>query len=120
MGIKTFQHKCMSWSTRNLGTVQRTQIIKKTNANDLLTIQKTLHVDEFKKFENGLCHPPKKAVAATELITNMLTYSLRKKNAYLAPEYSVTKPATSSDSDSGRSKGVLFVSARALMKNITN
>ncbi len=35
------------------------------------------------------------------------------------PEYSVAKPATSSDSASGRSNGVRFPSASAEMKNTT-
>ena len=42
-----------------------------------------------------------------------------KKNDQRMPEYSVMKPATSSDSASGRSKGARFVSARMATKNST-
>ena len=87
--------------------------------NVLLNIQNNPQLGEFKKFGKGLCQPPKKAVALSALTTNIFAYSLKKKIAYLVPEYSVTNPATSSDSDSGRSKGVLLVSARVLMKKIT-
>jgi hypothetical protein len=68
----------------------------------------------------GLCHPPRNAVAAKPLTTNMFAYSLKKKTAHLNPEYSVIQPATNSDSASGISKGVLLVSATALIKNIKN
>ena len=40
--------------------------------------------------------------------------------AKLMPLYSTKKPATSSLSPSGRSKGARFVSASALMKKMTN
>ena len=83
-----------------------------------MSIQTTLHAGEFKKLGNGLCHPPKNAVALTAQTINIFAYSLKKNNAYRVPEYSVTKPATNSDSDSGRSKGVLFVSASVLIKNM--
>ena len=109
---------CINWSTRNLGTVHLTHIITKTSARVFESIQKTLQAGEFNKFGNGLCHPPKNAVALTAQTTNIFAYSLKKKSAYLVPEYSVTKPATSSDSDSGRSNGVLLVSAKVLIKNI--
>ena len=41
----------------------------------------------------------------------MFAYSPRKKSAHFIPEYSVWKPATSSDSASGRSNGLRLVSA---------
>ncbi len=50
----------------------------------------------------------------------MFTYSAKKKKAHLKPVYSVWKPLTSSDYASAKSKGVLFVSATALKKNIKN
>src|SRR3972149_11287048 len=65
------------------------------------------------------CQPPKKSVTATVETTMMLAYSARKKNANFMPLYSVWKPATSSVSASGRSKGTRFVSASAAMKNTT-
>ena len=61
---------------------------------------------------------PKKAAEATPLTTNIFAYSLKKKKAYLIPEYSVNAPATSSDSASGISKGVRLHSARPLIKKM--
>ncbi len=46
--------------------------------------------------------------------------SARKNIANFAPEYSVAKPATSSPSASGRSKGGRCVSATEVTKKITN
>ena len=43
----------------------------------------------------------------------MFVYSAMKKSAHRKPEYSTWKPATSSDSLSGRSNGARFVSASA-------
>src|ERR1039457_4425778 len=62
-------------------------------------------------FGNGRSHPPKKSVVAMAETVTMFAYSPRKKNDHLMPEYSVWKPATSSLSASGRSKGTRFVSA---------
>src|SRR6516164_1935949 len=62
-------------------------------------------------FGKGGNQPPKKTVTATHEMMIMAVYSPRKKNANFTPEYSVLKPETSSDSASGRSKGLRFVSA---------
>jgi hypothetical protein len=48
----------------------------------------------------------------------MLAYSAKKKNTKIAAECSVMNPDTNSDSASARSKGALFVSAIAPIKNI--
>ena len=48
----------------------------------------------------------------------ILLYSARKKNAKIIDEYSRLNPATNSASASGRSKGVLLVSATIEIKNI--
>ena len=53
-------------------------------------------------------------------INTILQYSAKKKNTKIIPECSVKNPATSSDSASGKSKGVRLVSANAEIKNITN
>ena len=53
-------------------------------------------------------------------ISTILQYSARKKNTKIIPECSVKNPATSSDSASGKSKGVRLVSASAEIKNIMN
>ena len=66
----------------------------------------------------GLSHPPRKPATANPLTTNIFAYSLKKNTAQRNPEYSVIQPATNSDSASGISKGVLFVSATALIKKI--
>ena len=50
----------------------------------------------------------------------MLMYSPTKKRPKRIPEYSVWKPATSSFSASGRSKGVRFDSASTLIRKIRN
>ncbi len=61
-------------------------------------------------------HPPKKIMAAIKLTINIFAYSLKKNKAHLNPEYSVIHPATSSDSASGISNGVRFVSATTEIK----
>jgi len=48
----------------------------------------------------------------------MLEYSDRKNKTKVVAAYSTLKPETSSDSASGKSKGTLFVSAKAAIKNI--
>ena len=67
---------------------------------------------------NGDNHPPKKTIDATIDTMSIFAYSLIKKMDHLKPENSVIQPATSSDSASGISKGVLFVSAKPDTKNI--
>ena len=67
----------------------------------------------------GPIQPPRKSSAASIETSSMFPYSARKKNANRIPLYSVWKPATSSDSASGMSNGVRFVSARPQMKNST-
>jgi hypothetical protein len=62
-------------------------------------------------------HPPKKRITHKQLIRIILAYSPNENKAKLIPEYSTLYPATSSASASGRSKGGLFVSARAEIKN---
>lgn len=48
----------------------------------------------------------------------MFEYSAKKKKAKVIEEYSTLYPETSSDSDSGKSKGTLLVSANIEIKNI--
>ena len=66
---------------------------------------------------NGI-HPPKKSVAAMLTMIKRFTYSAKKKNANLIPEYSVWKPAVSSDSASARSNGPRLVSAVPAIRNM--
>src|SRR5688572_31404300 len=60
----------------------------------------------------GPVHPPSHSTTATPDSANIAAYSPRKKRPHRMPEYSVRKPATSSDSHSGRSKGARFRLAR--------
>jgi hypothetical protein len=53
-------------------------------------------------------------------ISMIATYSPSMNIMYWVEEYSTMKPATSSDSPSGRSNGGRFVSASAETKKITN
>ena len=59
-------------------------------------------------------------VTAMEETASMAAYSARKKSDQRKPLYSVMKPATSSDSASGRSNGARLVSATMAMAKTTN
>ena len=72
------------------------------------------------KIVNGDSQPPRNTKEATSETINILAYSLIKNIDHLNPENSVIHPATSSDSASGISKGVLFVSATTDIKKIKN
>jgi hypothetical protein len=69
---------------------------------------------------SGMLYPPKNRIAVSVDISTIEQYSPRKKNTKIIPLCSVKNPATSSDSASGRSNGVRFVSASAEMKKIMN
>src|ERR1044072_3280081 len=62
--------------------------------------------------------PPRKRAAAMPEDRKTYAYSARKKRANFRPENSVWNPATNSDSASGISKGVRFVSATEQMIKI--
>src|SRR5215475_2119931 len=62
------------------------------------------------------CQPPKKSIVAKQETVIIAVYSAMKNMANLKLAYSVWKPATSSDSASGRSKGARLVSATAALK----
>src|SRR5215813_566339 len=68
----------------------------------------------------GGSQPPKNRIDIMAHISTMLTYSARKKSRNGVEEYSTAKPATSSDSASGRSNGGRLVSASAETKNTMN
>src|SRR3712207_6836135 len=74
------------------------------------------------KGANGIgdSQPPRNRMVPSAHMVMMATYSPSMKRRYGVEEYSTAKPATSSDSASGRSKGDRFVSAMAEMKKITN
>lgn len=71
------------------------------------------------KFNIGTFQPPIKKIVKRYEKVNIFPYSPRKNRAKRIEEYSILYPATISASASGRSKGVLFVSARIAMKKIT-
>src|SRR5215510_15093230 len=64
----------------------------------------------------GECQPPKKRIVHSADTVIMLVYSAMKNMANLKLEYSVWKPATSSDSASGKSNGTRLVSAMAAVR----
>lgn len=51
-------------------------------------------------------------------VKRRIVYSDKKRKAKLAPEYSVLKPDTNSDSDSEKSKGARWSSAREVTNQI--
>ena len=65
---------------------------------------------------NGSFHPPRNRAVWMPPTTNIAAYSAKKKNENRRPLYSVWNPATSSDSDSGRSKGARLLLARLATK----
>src|SRR5580692_2540957 len=72
--------------------------------------------DPYSAGNNG-CQPPRNSSVATQDTVTMLAYSAIKNDANFMLEYSVWKPATSSFSASGRSKGTRLVSANAAVIN---
>src|SRR5919198_460707 len=68
----------------------------------------------------GGSQPPRKRIVVSEHIRTTAAYSPSMNIMYGAEPYSTMKPATSSDSASGRSKGGRLVSASAEMKNTMN
>src|SRR5918998_2625736 len=67
----------------------------------------------------GDSQPPRNRIVPSAHMPMMATYSPSMNIRNGVEEYSTMKPATSSDSASGRSKGGRFVSAIAEMKKIT-
>ena len=114
-GMRIFQQKLMSWSMRSLGRVARIHMNTRMSAYTFRVNQKTPRSGTAST--PGPCQPPSHSVVRIEQTTVTLPYS---ESASMVPqripEYSVSQPATSSDSASGRSNGVRFVSASAAMK----
>jgi len=116
-GMRTFQQSDMSWSIRSRGSVARIHMKMRTKKYVFSVNHNT--PSRGKTSTNGPCHAPNQSVVTMADTTVTSPYSARKKIAQRIPEYSVRKPATSSDSASGRSKGLRFVSARPAMKYVT-
>src|SRR5918911_23041 len=68
----------------------------------------------------GGSQPPRNRIVAIAHIVVIATYSPSMNSRYGVEPYSTMKPATSSDSASGRSKGGRLVSASAEMKKTMN
>src|SRR5690606_36058865 len=68
----------------------------------------------------GGSHPPRNMIVVSAHMVTIATYSPSMNSRYGVDEYSTMKPATSSDSASGRSNGGRLVSASAEMKNTMN
>ena len=101
-GSIPFQAKAISLSYRYRGNVVRTHTQKKPTTNKN-TVPSSLR---------GLPAPKRRPVRA--LSNRMLLYSAIKIKANPPAPYSILNPETSSLSPSAKSKGVRFVSARAL------
>src|SRR3546814_4923285 len=81
---------------------------------------KTRHLSENQTIDshghlsrNGPLQPPKNSTTVMAETSTMPTYSPTKNMPNFMPEYSVWKPAASSDSASGRSNGVRCTTARS-------
>src|ERR1700760_3859743 len=72
------------------------------------------------QISTGGSQPPRKRIVVSEHISTMAAYSPSMNIMYSEEPYSTMKPATSSDSASGRSKGGRLVSASAEMKKTMN
>ena len=120
IGKKIFQPNLINWSYLYLGNVPRTKINRKMQNNVLIPNQNTPGKMFNGQISNGGNHPPKNKITVNEHIKIMLLYSARKKSAKLIAEYSTLYPETNSASASGKSKGCLFVSAKAQIKKIRN
>ena len=117
-GKKIFHPIDISCAYLYRGNVARTRINKKQKKvifNEKKNIDNHAQLSEKK---TGTDHPPQKNVDIRVDINNILLYSPRKNIAKIIDEYSTLYPATSSASASGKSKGVLFVSANIDIKNI--
>jgi len=120
-GSKESQQKVIIWSYLTLGSVALNQTNRKQKRQVLspsmiLCILKNVSLT----ISSGISHPPINRIALKVDINTIEQYSPRKKNTKMILECSVKKPATNSDSASGRSKGVLLVSARIDIKKIIN
>src|SRR5271167_3893502 len=76
--------------------------------------------DPLNQLGNGRIHPPSQSVTAIDETASIAAYSARKNSDQRNPLYSVWKPATSSDSASGKSKGARLVSATMAIANTPN
>ena len=105
----TFHPKSMSWSYLGRGMAALNKM-KKLMTKITLTLNQTNGGTQSPKIL-GPIHPPKKSVTIIQEIRASPRYSPNMNMANFIPPYSVWKPAVSSCSASGRSKGSLWLSA---------
>src|SRR5947207_2329364 len=102
------------------GSVHRSQIATSTQKYDFkknVANWRTVRSTGTASRNFGTCQPPRKSVVMIAPIRYRFPHSAMKKRMLRMPLYSVAKPATSSDSASGKSNGVRLPSASAEMKN---
>jgi len=116
-GKRLSQQSEISWSYRSRGRVALNQTNIKQNIHVLIPsiidwkLKKVLFINI-----SGILYPPINNIAVIQLNNTIELYSAKKKKTKGTLECSVKKPATSSDSASCKSKGVLEVSARIDIK----
>src|SRR3954469_16071271 len=93
--------------------------MKKTNSA-FSTNQTTPGTQVNGGYGTGGSQPPMNRIVVIAHMVAIATYSPSMNIMYGVEPYSTMKPATSSDSASGRSKGGRFVSASAEMKKMMN
>ncbi len=76
-GVRTFHETYISWSTRNRGRVQRSQMLKKTKNIPFSTNQNALHTGPLMNVPNGLVHPPKNITPTTAETKKRFAYSAK-------------------------------------------
>lgn len=117
IGNKLHHMNVINWSYRNRGNVARVHTKKNINKqvfNPKIILCKL--INELLTNNSGTLYPPKNRILLKHDINTIEQYSPRKKNTKIIPECSVKNPATNSDSASGKSKGVRFVSLRIEIK----
>ena len=90
------------------------------NKNRINEVLNPIDKPVIKPFDStpGIKYPPKNSIEDKVLKKTIAPYSAKKKNTKGKAEYSVINPAVNSDSDSGKSKGALLLSANIAIKNI--
>lgn len=111
------QHRSINWSYLNLGSVALNQIKIKQKIQVLIPrIILWIFKNESLTKISGIWYPPKNNIAVIQLNNTIDEYSPKKKKTNTVLLCSVKNPATSSDSASCKSKGVLEVSAKIDIK----
>lgn len=119
IGKRFVQQNLINWSYLNLGKVALIQTNKKQKKDVFIPkIKDWKLTNELFTNISGKFQPPKNKIEVIHENKTMELYSLRKKKTKGTELCSTKKPATSSDSASWRSNGVLLVSAKIEMKKI--